>query len=177
MTHCHPSGLLRIAAAVLCAATLAACQTTGDPRKGGLLGWNEQQAMARQRALEAQRTAAQRELGQEKQRSAELIARQSQLGSEAQTLQASLASALGENDALDARLLDLMGQRKLADAELARLQKTLEASRAARAAARSAAADRTASAPVAADKLAWHSQEVNQYNQLLHAAVILLMGR
>lgn len=175
MTRCRQSGLQRIAAAVLCAATLAACQTTGDPRKGGLLGWSEQQAMERQRALEVERAAAQRELGQEKRRGAELTTRQSQIGSEVQALQASLASALGENDALDARLLELMGQRKLADVELARLQKTLEASRAARTAARRASTDKAAS--VASDKLASHSQEVNQYNQQLHAAVMLLMGR
>ncbi len=175
MTRCHLSRPLRIAAGLLCAATLAACQITGDPRKGGLLGWSEQQAMERQRALEFERAAAQRELGQEKQRGSELTARQSQIGSEVQTLQASLANALGENDALDARLLELMAQRKLADAELARLQKMLEASRAARAAARRAATDKVA-AP-APDKLASHSQEVNQYNQQLHAAVMLLMGR
>lgn len=175
MTSSNPSWLLRIAAGLLCATTLAACQTTGDPRKGGLLGWNEQQAMERQRALEVERAAAQLELGREKQRGAELTASQSQIGYEVRTLQASLANALGENDALEARLLELMSQRKLADAERVRLQKTLEASRAARAAARLAATNKAAA--VAADKLASHSQEMNQYNQQLHSAVMLLMGR
>lgn len=165
----------RTTTAVLLAALLAACETTGDPRRGGLVGWSEQQAIERQRALEAERTAAQHEQTQEIQRGAALAGQQAQLSAEVRTLQAHLASALAENDALDVKLRELMTKRQLAGSELARLRQTLDHSRRARGAAQRAAAD-NAAAP-SADKLARHSQEVNRYNQQLHDEVMLLMGR
>lgn len=42
---------LRIAALVLSLGLLAGCQTTGDPTKGGLYGWDEEKAKQRQQHL------------------------------------------------------------------------------------------------------------------------------
>jgi regulator of replication initiation timing len=175
MDHAVLASALRWAATLILTASLAACETTGDPRQGGLLGWSEQKAFQRQAALEAENKAAQDRLTQETQRGAELRSRQTRLGSEVDSLQASLASALAENDALDARLQQLMGQQQLADAELARLRQTLDASRSARTAARRAASDKRVGS--SAESLARHSQAVNLYNQQLHSAVMLLMER
>jgi uncharacterized protein YPO0396 len=154
---------------------LAACETTGDPRQGGLIGWSEQKAVERQRTFEAERVAAQNKLLQETQRGSELATRQSQLSSEVQSLQASLAGAIAENNVLEAHLIQLVGQRKLGNAELGRLQQTLDSSRRTRAAALLAAAD--PATPPSADELVRHSKAVNQHNQQLHGAVMLLMGR
>lgn len=175
MHHTVLPPALRCAAALTLSATLAACQTTGDPRQGGLLGWSEQKAAERQQQLEAENKAARDSLAQETQRSADLRSRQTHLDSEEASLKASLDSALAENDALDARLQQLMKRQALADAELARLRQTLEASRNARTAARRAAAEPTVGST--AESLARHSKTVNQYNQQLHHAVMLLMER
>lgn len=175
MRHLAEAAFRRAAAALCLLLPLAACETTGDPRQGGLLGWSEDKAVERQRTLEGERTAAQGALSQEKQRGTELATRRTQLGAEVQSLQALLDNALTENDALDARLQQLMGQGKAGQTELAGLRQTLEASRRARVAARRARAD--APAGPSADQLARHAQAVNHYNQQLHSVVMLLMGR
>jgi hypothetical protein len=49
-------------------AVLAACETTGNPREGGLFGWSETKAQARQEEKRGQVTAAEAELAREKAR-------------------------------------------------------------------------------------------------------------
>ncbi|MEA3209562.1 MAG: hypothetical protein QOE70_2619 [Chthoniobacter sp.] len=58
-------------------AALAACETTGDPRSGGLFGWSEAKAQDRQSARQAEVSRADHELAGETQRQARLRQRSS----------------------------------------------------------------------------------------------------
>jgi hypothetical protein len=53
----------------------AACETTGNPREGGLFGWSETKARQRQAERRAEVGAAETALAREQRRSAELSAR------------------------------------------------------------------------------------------------------
>jgi hypothetical protein len=56
-------------------ALLSACETTGDPREGGLFGWSETKARQRQVERRAEVAAAESAVMREQQRSAELQSR------------------------------------------------------------------------------------------------------
>ena len=60
---------LALAAAL---ASLSACETTGDPRRGGLFGWSETQARQRQAQKQTAVAGAEAELARESDRSAAL---------------------------------------------------------------------------------------------------------
>lgn len=154
---------------------LAGCQTTGNPRDGGLFGWSEEMARERRAALESQNDAARKSAEGEMQRNAALSNKQGQLRAEYSELQAHLARLLTENGNLDAELRSLMSRRQLGAAELQRLRQTLATNQQTLADARKAAAV-TASQQGAA-QLSQHSQAVSQSNQGLHREVLLLMGR
>ena|GEM_PF-1814204 len=62
------------AAAVACLA-IAACETTGDPRAGGLFGWSEDKAKARQQEKRDAVSHAESRLSRENERGAALDAR------------------------------------------------------------------------------------------------------
>ena len=53
----------------------AACETTGNPREGGLFGWSETKARQRQTERRAEVAAAEAELKREERRTAQLKAR------------------------------------------------------------------------------------------------------
>ena len=154
---------------------LAGCQTTGDPREGGLFGWSEAKAQDRQAALEAQSDAAAKAADAEKRRGEALSRQQQQLRSEAASLQAQLARLVAENDSLDAEIRALIGKRQVSAATLARLRQTLAASEQARADARRAAAQPVSQKSAA--QLSSHADTVGQYNEQLQREVLLLMGR
>lgn len=171
--HCAAYRLGPLAVLVTCA--LAACQTTGDPRSGGLFGWSEDKARQRQASMEQDAALARRSADEERQRGAALTEKQSQLRSEVHTLQLQLARLLTENQSLeyDARNLLAKGQNRAA--ELSRLRQILEASTRAR-----TEAQRVASQPATSgqtEALSRQSDVVRQYNQQLHREVMLLMGR
>ena len=63
-----------LAGAAVCAA-LAACETTGDPREGGLFGWSETKAQERQTQKQTSVTGAEAKLASETSRSEALHAR------------------------------------------------------------------------------------------------------
>ena len=54
---------------------LAGCETTGDPREGGLFGWSETMARDRQAARRAELAAVEKRVAREQRRSAQLAAR------------------------------------------------------------------------------------------------------
>jgi len=64
----------------------AGCATTGDPREGGLFGWSETKAQARQREREQRAEAAQAALDREIRRGGEL--QDSEAAAEHQTTRA-----------------------------------------------------------------------------------------
>jgi len=56
-------------------ALLAACETTGDPRQGGLFGWSEAKARQRQADRRTELAAVQAQVAREESRAARLQAR------------------------------------------------------------------------------------------------------
>lgn len=154
---------------------LVGCQTTGNPREGGLFGWSEEKARERQVILETETNAARRTADFELQRGQQLSKQQSQLHTEVNQLQADLARLISENDQLDRQIRALMSTRKVSNAELSRLRQTLAANKRALATARLAASrepsDRTLS------QISSQSDTVTQYNRQLQREVLLLMGR
>lgn len=54
---------------------LAACETTGDPREGGLFGWSEKKALVRQDERRREVAAAEVALAREQSRTSQLAAR------------------------------------------------------------------------------------------------------
>lgn len=165
----------RLGWAAVLVLTMAGCQTTGDPREGGLFGWSEARARDRQAALEAQSDAASKTADAEKRRGESLSRQQEQLRSEAAGLQAQLTQLLAENDSLDHEIRALIGKRQVSAATLARLHQTLADNEQARADARRAAAQ-----PVSQQssmQLSSQADKVGQYNERLQREVMLLMGR
>jgi hypothetical protein len=62
-------------AGVVALATLAACETTGDPRQGGLFGWSESKARERQTQKQSHLAGAEAELTREAEHGEALQAR------------------------------------------------------------------------------------------------------
>lgn len=161
---------VRARLAVLCATIGAcACTTTGDPRQGGLFGWSEAKAEARQDELKQNEADAQRQAASEQQRSTALRGQQAGLGAEAAWLQAELDRLLAENNDLDSKLRDLMKRRQLGDAETARLRKVLADNERFREAARQAPAS------VAVAPAATRVNAANEQNGRLHREVMILL--
>ena len=165
----------RLIVATMLSILLAGCQTTGNPREGGLFGWSEEKAQERQAVLNAESNAARKTADAELQRGAALSKQQSQLRAEVSELQAHLGRLLAENDKLDGEIRAMMATRQVSAAELSRLHQTLAANEKARTNARLAAAQ--APSPQAAARLSAHSENVSQYNRQLQREVLLLMGR
>lgn len=153
---------------------LAACQTTGDPRQGGLFGWSEQQARERQADLARDEAQAKLQAEAEQARSGQLRDRQSGLKSESTRLQADIDRLLSENTHLERELRTLMSKRRVGGHELARLQQLLAANEHTRAAVRPTAAGVGTQPPAV---LAAHSESVNAQNQRLQREVTLLLQR
>lgn len=105
--------------------SIAACSTTGDPRKGGLIRWDEKKAQSRQQAFAQDRAAAQQQAAREQQRADALQDEQAGLQVQQQRLQVELDRLLQENQALEAHLRQLLRERRLGERELARLRQTL----------------------------------------------------
>jgi hypothetical protein len=64
-----------LAAVVPLVALVAACETTGDPREGGLFGWSETKARQRQAERRSEVAAAESALDREQRRTAQLQTR------------------------------------------------------------------------------------------------------
>ena len=166
---------MQIIRSALLLSLLAGCQTTGDPRDGGLFGWSEEKARDRQAALEAQSDAARNAAEAERRRHAALSDKEVRLRSEAGELHAHLARLLSENDQLDAELRSLMSRRQMSAGEQQRLSQVLAANTKALAEARKAAA--AAPSQQGSALLSQQSETVGRSNRQLHREVLLLMGR
>ena len=161
---------LRLALATLALAA-AGCATTGDPRRGGLFGWSEEQAQQRQRSLQQAQTEAQQQAALETQRGAALQGQQARLSAEGSQLRSELDRLLAENGKLEQQLRDLMQRRQLGENEARRLGKLLADNQQLRAGARAAA--RPGAAPGAPTPM--QAQAVNEQNGRLHREVMLLL--
>lgn len=74
----------------LAALTVTGCETTGDPRQGGLWGWSEAKARDRQALLRDQLVGAQEQRSAAAARSASLRSRQSSLRADVSSRSAKL---------------------------------------------------------------------------------------
>jgi predicted RNase H-like nuclease (RuvC/YqgF family) len=153
------------------AAAAAGCATTGDPLQGGLFGWSEEQAQARQASLRQTDAAAQQEASAENARTAALRGQRSDLTAEAARLRSELDRLLAESSKLDAQLRELMRRRQLGGDEAARLRKLLADNERVRQAARGAASG-GASASAQPRVEAMHDQ-----NGRMHREVLILLQR
>lgn len=120
----------------LCAAGLAAltvgltaCETTGDPTRGGLFGWSEAKAKQDLKAQEQQNQKAQAQVAAAQEDQRTLRQQQAGLQSDNALLKTDLDQRLAENDRLTDQLHDLLSQRQLGEAQLARLRGALERNR------------------------------------------------
>lgn len=95
---------LRCAAAVLLAGLSTGCETTGDPRQGGLFGWSETKAIERQSALRDQFFLASEENRAAQNRSDSLRTTESGLRGEVADKSSQLAALRAEIAALDAQI-------------------------------------------------------------------------
>lgn len=148
----------------MCGLLAAGCESTGDPRQGGLFGWSEQQAVSRQETLVQDDQLARLQLAQQQQRAATLGDRQVALATETASLKAELARLLDENGALDAQLRGLMQRRRLGQDHAARLRKILADNAQLRVAARAPGAGSARS----------QAGAVNEQNARLHREVMIL---
>lgn len=116
---------LILSALAMTVAMLAGCATTGDPQRGGLFGWSESKARDRQHELTRRDMAARDRVADEQIRGDALRERHDGLDAQAQQLQQELERLQQENRALDARLRDLLKQRRIGESERQRLQAVL----------------------------------------------------
>lgn len=150
---------------------VTACATTGDPRQGGLFGWNEDQAKTRQDTLRRDDATARQQAATESERGATLRNRQQGLSSEAGQLKTELDRLLNENTGLETRLRELMTRRQIGGTELARLRQVLADNERLRSTTRSATlTSGTGTGPAAAD-----ARAVNDLNGRLHREVLILL--
>ena len=126
-------------AVAMCAPLVSGCESTGDPRQGGLFGWSEQKALARQDLLLQDGQLARQQLAAQQQRAATLGDQQVALATETAGLKAELGRLLEENGALDAQLRALMQRRRLGQDDAARLRRMLADNAQLRQAARASA--------------------------------------
>lgn len=154
----------------LCAC-LSACQTTGDPRQGGLFGWSEAQARQRQEALGNEDAQARQRLQAEQARGTELRGRQTGLDQETVRLQAQIDALADENLRLGRDLQQLMARRGVAGTELTRLQQLLRTNEQARLARQATAAQRPVS------EMSMQADTLNGQNQQLQREVAILLQR
>lgn len=114
---------------IISSTLLAGCQTTGDPREGGLLGWSEEKAIQRQGGLENQvRQSEQRQLTAQT-RGGHLQDQKTQLLSQAERLRAQVQSLRTKNQKLVLELEDIRREKALQAEDLARLESILTRNR------------------------------------------------
>jgi len=157
-------------AASLLLTLVAACSTTGDPRQGGLFGWNEDQAKTRQDMLRRDDESAKHQAAAESERGAALRNRQQGLSSEAGQLKIELDRLLNENTDLESRLRELMTRRQVGGAELVRLRQVLADNERLRSKTRLAALNSGTGSPTPVE-----ARTVNDLNGRLHREVLILL--
>lgn len=183
-------GLMRQACCLLVISLLASCQTTGDPRQGGLLGWSEDKAVQRRTALEQEEADAKRKSEAEIQKGQALRDRKGVVQGEVVQAQRELDALLSENAKLQADLESLMLRQQLSAGELQRLRMVLAANiRLRQQVALNSPSTSASSRPKAGSEVAATRQSapsvpsdararlVNDQNATLHREIMALLSR
>ncbi|QSN63509.1 MULTISPECIES: hypothetical protein [unclassified Caballeronia] len=162
------ANLPRILTALTLLALVSACETTGDPRQGGLFGWSATQADERQRALEQQAAQAQKEARREQAKVQQSSAKEGDLQAQVDSLHNQLKARLAENTRLSRQLTDLTRNKKLATSDLERVRRELSQNQQVRQAAMV-----SDTAPAGAMKNA--NNLINEQNKRLGEEVMFLL--
>lgn len=94
------------AAAVMALAALTACETTGDPRQGGLFGWSESKARERQAQRQTRVAGAETELARENAQGTALQSRSETAAQSLRTAEARRVQDEKDLQAFEASLLE-----------------------------------------------------------------------
>jgi chromosome segregation ATPase len=98
------------------------CETTGDPTKGGLIGWDENKAKARQRQLEQQQQRRQSLLARLNEDNQTLGEQNQQLDAEVSFQQQQLQQLFGRQYRLEAKLKKLQKEEKISTQQVKKLK-------------------------------------------------------
>lgn len=121
----RPSSAPPLLAIVVLAVSLAGCETTGDPRAGGIF-WSEAKAQDRISARQSESLAAKDEAASERARTSQLEARRSAIQSTVKRQRAELARIEEDIAALRRQLSGAPGATKRLEADLKRLEANLK---------------------------------------------------
>jgi septal ring factor EnvC (AmiA/AmiB activator) len=145
---------------------LSACETTGDPRAGGLFGWSESKAQVRQQDLQHEADAANTDSRAEQSRKAALEQTETGLSVENDALRGQLSSLLSENQRLNAQLRDLLAQKRVTETQRTRMRTDLDQNERIRKAATTSAGNAQAAS----------GQLLDSQNQRLHQDILFLLS-
>lgn len=160
---------LRIFSVAVLAAVSTACQTTGDPREGGLFGWSSQKADQRKTSLDAEAADAQNQAAAEQTRSKSTESQRAALQVDVATLQGQYSQLVTENTQLESQLRDLVQQKHLGGRKLRQLREELAQNQQARS---------SLAAPTAFDNAGVNSLDVlDQQNERLQQEVLFLLSQ
>jgi chromosome segregation ATPase len=150
---------------------LGGCETTGDPRQGGLFGWSESKAQERQASLQREVATAQGDAQNQQAAVARNQAQEAALTSQVTGLQARLNSLLAENTRLETQVKELLKKSGASTQELATIRSHLKENDALR---HSVAQTDIHSQSVNARQV---SQAINAQNARMNDDVLFLLSR
>jgi len=155
----------RIGAALLATLWLACgCQTTGDPRQGGLFGWSEDKAQARAAALQASAASANEVARRERESQATLTDERRSADLETRSLQIQLEALEHENDGLEQQLRNLRARNEHVGGDVAKRLRELD--------------DEARSVPPSKDRSsAARVDALDTRNRKLHEVLLLMLQR
>ena len=165
MSNCR-ARCLAFAAACL----LAGCETTGDPRQGGLFGWSESKANERQNALQLEASEAMRASELERARTQDSQRYESTLRFTVEQLRARLKQVMLENQRLELELSDMIKKKTLESSELERVRTQL---------AENERIKKLAAAPAvqSREEITSSTSMVDQQNRHLYKEILFLLSR
>jgi predicted nucleic acid-binding Zn-ribbon protein len=143
--------------------TASGCETTGNPREGGLFGWNRHKADERHRVLQQEAAQADRNSAAEQQRRLELQTQTGDLSDQQTQLQHEVDKLAAENLQLEKELTELIDRTQLSSGELSRVRALLKQNQ-----------QRRAQLQTTGDP---RPEAMHQQNQTLHREIMALLGR
>lgn len=152
---------------------LCACETTGDPRQGGLFGWSREKAQARQAELRDQATSATTARDAEQAAVRTRLAEKGAAEQDLAQLERQVQAAEQETRRLEDELAQLAARNQAASRREHALLREVQSRRAQREAA---ARQGSPSGQGDAVSRRQHLQGAQDYNARLHAAILRMLA-
>ncbi len=143
---------------------VTACSTTGDPTKGGLIGWSEKKATVRRDILQDRADDTQEEVDAVTQQNDSLESDVDALNSDVRTLEIVLKQLTQENEELRTTFDQLVKRSEKAKTEHSALSRELQIT-----------GNRFNVAPLGEDAAKQRAKHVDAQNRRLHTAILLLL--